>query len=152
MAEGGNPSSGRAFGSVWLGPLVSRIARPGLQRVGSGLGALAAEWPAIVGPELALVTRPHRLSGASPQTLTIACDGKVAMELRHLEPQLIERINQFASTRVGAIGYRNEPAPARPAPATHRAGKGETTDFACSDIQDPALRATMVALHRAIHD
>jgi hypothetical protein len=132
--------------------LVSRIARPGLQRVGSGLGALAAEWPAIVGPELAAVTRPHRLSGGTPQTLTIACDGKVAMELRHLEPQLIERINQFAATRVGGIGYRNEPAKPAPAPPAPKAGRAAKAEFAGSDIQDPALRATMVALHRAIHD
>jgi hypothetical protein len=152
MADTGNPNAGRAHGSVWLGPLVSRIARPGLQRVGSGLGALAAEWPAIVGPELALVTRPHRLSGTAPQTLTIACDGKVAMELRHLEPQLIERINHFASTRVGGIGYRNEPAKPRPAPAAPKARRGATAEFACSDIKDPELRATMVALYRAISD
>ncbi len=149
MVDGGNPNAGRAYGSVWLGPLVSRISRPGLRRAASGVGALAAEWAAIVGPELALVTRPHRLSGTAPQTLTIACKGPVAMELRHLEPQLIERIRQFSGLPVGAISYRNDHAGEVPRPAAAAKPKAA---FDGSEIHDPQLRATMVALYRAIRE
>jgi hypothetical protein len=49
-----------------------------------------ADWAQIVGPALAAVTSPLRLSAG---TLTLACAGPVAMELQHLAPELIARIN-----------------------------------------------------------
>ena len=45
---------------------------------------------AMVGPALAAVTVPRRLTRG---TLTLACSGPVALELAHLAPQLIARIN-----------------------------------------------------------
>jgi hypothetical protein len=49
-----------------------------------------ADWPALVGPALAAVTQPLRLTAGS---LTIACSGPIAMELSHLAPELVARIN-----------------------------------------------------------
>ncbi|GAB6967420.1 hypothetical protein JCM25156A_14570 [Komagataeibacter kakiaceti JCM 25156] len=49
-----------------------------------------SDWPDIVGPHLAALTVPRRLSAG---TLTVACSGPVAMELQHLAPAVIARIN-----------------------------------------------------------
>jgi hypothetical protein len=49
-----------------------------------------ADWQALVGPALAAVTQPLRLTAGS---LTIACSGPIAMELSHLAPELVARIN-----------------------------------------------------------
>ena len=48
------------------------------------------DWAVIVGPALADVTMPRRLSGT---TLTLACAGPIAMELQHMTVELAARIN-----------------------------------------------------------
>ena len=73
-----------------LGALLPRLTRPAFKRRSPAGAALMADWPAVVGPALAAVTAPKRLNNG---TLVIACAGPVAMELTHLAPQLIGRIN-----------------------------------------------------------
>jgi hypothetical protein len=84
---------------AWRGPrtvsaLVPGIVRPAFKRRAPAAAQVMADWDAIVGPAIAAVTQPKRLSAG---TLTIACAGPIAMELQHLAGPLIERIN-------GAIG------------------------------------------------
>lgn len=82
--------------------------------------AVMSEWATIVGPRLAAETEPRRLARG---VLTVTCAGPVAMELQHLAPVLMERINTFAGGRVvEAIRFvqgevTRVPAPAVPAPA-----------------------------------
>lgn len=73
-----------------LGALLPRLTRPAFKRRSPAGAALMADWPAVVGPALAAVTTPQRFRDG---TLVIACAGPVAMELTHLAPQLIGRIN-----------------------------------------------------------
>jgi hypothetical protein len=73
-----------------LGALVPRLVRPAFRKRSPAGALLMADWAAVVGPALAAVTVPRRLSGG---TLTVACAGPVAMELSHLAPQLMARIN-----------------------------------------------------------
>ncbi|MDP6817491.1 MAG: DciA family protein [Alphaproteobacteria bacterium] len=54
-------------------------------------------WPAIVGEELARHTSPERLGGDG--TLRLRVDGPLATEIKHMEPQILERI-------AGYFGYR----------------------------------------------
>jgi hypothetical protein len=78
-----------------------------------------ADWSQIVGPALGAVTQPLRFSAG---TLTIACSGPVAMELQHLAPELIGRVNghlgQAAVERLrfvqGSLAPRPAPQAARP--------------------------------------
>jgi hypothetical protein len=73
-----------------LGALIPRLTRPAFRRKSPAGAQLMADWPSIIGPALAAVTAPQRLTGG---TLTLACAGTVAMELTHLAPQIIQRIN-----------------------------------------------------------
>jgi hypothetical protein len=78
------------YGPRPLGQLIPPLTRPVFRKKSPGGATLMADWPAVVGPALAAVTTPKRLSTG---TLTIGCVGPVAMELTHLAPQLIARIN-----------------------------------------------------------
>lgn len=103
-----------------LGALLPRLTRPAFRRRSPAGALLMAEWPAAIGPALAAATEPLRLAQG---TLTIACTGAVALELTHLAPQLIARLNahagRIAVTRLRFVQHPNpRPAPPRaPTPA-----------------------------------
>jgi hypothetical protein len=103
-----------------LGALLPRLTRPAFKRRSPAGAALMADWPAVVGPALAAVTSPKRFGNG---TLVIACAGPVAMELTHLAPQLIGRINahlgQAAVERLRFVQQATNPA----APAVPRAAE-----------------------------
>jgi len=73
-----------------LGSILPHVTKPAFAKRAAPAVRLILDWPEIVGPALAAQTEPRRLSVG---TLTIACTGPVALELQHLAPQLIERIN-----------------------------------------------------------
>jgi hypothetical protein len=101
-----------------LGALLPRLTRPAFKRRSPAGAALMADWPAVVGPALAAVTSPKRLGNG---TLVIACAGPVAMELTHLAPQLIGRINaHLGQTAVERLRFVQQ-ASANPAAAAPRA-------------------------------
>lgn len=89
MAKDGD---GRRFPTapLPLGKLIPTVTRPAFRRRSPAGAQVLADWAQIVGPALAAVTSPLRLSAG---TLTLACSGPVAMELQHLAPELIRRIN-----------------------------------------------------------
>ncbi len=106
MADEDNTKPGMAiadrhvYGPRPLGVLVPKVARPAFRAISPGTGQVMADWDTIVGPQLAVVSRPRRLAAG---TLTIACAGPVAMELQHYATELISRIN----THLGTTTVRN---------------------------------------------
>lgn len=137
-----------------LGALIPRLTRPAFKRRSPAGATLMTEWPTIVGPALAAVTEPLRFSAG---TLTIACAGPVAMELVHLGPQLMDRINgQIGQAMVQRLrfvqrapsvrpGPRPAPRPAAPAQLPER------IDSALAEIPDEALRAALAKLGRGVY-
>ncbi|WP_240993481.1 DUF721 domain-containing protein [Asaia bogorensis] len=73
-----------------LGAILPQVTRPAFNRKPAPAVRLILDWAEIVGPALATQTEPRKVSAG---TLTIACTGPIALELQHLAPQLIERIN-----------------------------------------------------------
>jgi hypothetical protein len=113
MAENGD---GRRFptGPLPVAMMINRLTRPAFRKRSPAGAMLMADWPAIVGPALAAVTQPLRTTAG---TLTLACSGPVAMELQHLAPELISRINAHLG-RVAVERLRFvQQALAGPAPA-----------------------------------
>ena len=106
-----------------LGALIPAVTRPAFRKKSPAGAQIMADWPQIVGPALAAVTSPLRLASG---TLTLACAGPVAMELQHLAPELIGRINgQLGRAAVERLRFvqqapagspRAAPPPPRPAP------------------------------------
>lgn len=140
-----------------VGALVPRLVRPAFRKRSPAGALLMADWAAVVGPALAAVTLPRRLSGG---TLTVACAGPVAMELSHLAPQLMARINahlgrvaverlrfvQHAPPPGGAGGGGQAAAPPRPAPALP--GRVEA---AIARVPGDELREALAKLGRGVY-
>ena len=82
-----------------LSDLVSDIVGRAFHRRGFTVPALVTEWPAIVGPELARTTLPLKIvfprGARTGGVLHIRVEGAFALELQHMEPLLIERLNGF---------------------------------------------------------
>ncbi len=94
-APGGKPPPTRhVYGPRSLASLLPPIVRPAFKARSPAAAQVLADWPALVGPTLAAMATPRRMSGG---TLTLAANGPAALELQHLLPQLIARIN-------GALG------------------------------------------------
>ncbi|GBQ55909.1 hypothetical protein AA16373_0586 [Komagataeibacter swingsii DSM 16373] len=73
-----------------MAALLPHVSRPVFRKQSPAAVQVMTDWPDIVGPHLAGMTVPRRLSAG---TLTVACRGPVAMELQHLAPTVIARIN-----------------------------------------------------------
>lgn len=107
-----------------------------------------ADWPEIVGPALAAVTEPERLSAG---TLTLACAGPVAMELQHLAPELIARINgAVGQGAVARLRFRQAAPPARAAPP-RRPRPEPAAVPAIGGFGDEGLRAALERLAARVY-
>lgn len=93
------PPSRYPYGPRPLAALIPGVARATYRRQGTATAQILADWEAIVGPALAAVTLPRRLSAG---TLTLACSGPIATELQHVSSQLLERINNAIGQRPGS--------------------------------------------------
>jgi hypothetical protein len=87
-----------------LGGSISKLLDPLLAKRSHVDAALALSWPNIAGEKLAgrtqplKVTWPRRVSPDDPfqpGTLTVACEGAVALDLQYQTSALIARINGF---------------------------------------------------------
>jgi hypothetical protein len=155
--------SGWRPGPRALGEAVAALTRPIVGKRGFVRGGLVADWETIVGERLAASSFPERVSYPPKQShggtlhLRVA-SGSLAMELQHLEPQLIEKINGYlgydAIARVrliqGPIPHGSRPAaralPPRPLSEEEEAVLAQ----ALADVADPELRAALAALGRAV--
>ena len=150
------PHRRRSAGPRALAALLPAVAKTAFKRGGQALAALATNWDAIVGPELGRQSLPVKLSFAPGErrggTLHIAASGALALELQHLEPQVLERINGHFGyraverirllqdlPRLEARQRRSRSAPVTGAPAPPVEG-----------VEDPALRAALERLGRAL--
>jgi hypothetical protein len=134
-----------------LGALVPALTRPAFKRKSPAGAQIMADWPALVGPALAAVSQPLRLSSG---TLTLACSGPVAMELQHLAPQLAGRINA-ALGRVAVERFRFvQRAPAMAAPPMRRAPLDTLPariESAIAGVESAELRDALARLARGVY-
>ncbi len=136
-----------------LGALLPKLTKPIFRKKSPSGAQLMADWAEIIGPALAAVTAPRRLSGT---TLTIACAGPVAMELAHLAPQIISRVNghlgrqavaQLKFIQEALAGARpfmpRRPAAPAPLPAQVAAGLAQ--------VPGEELRAALAKLAQGVY-
>ena len=153
--------TGRGRGPRALAATVANITRPLFSRRGFADGAIVNEWPAIVGAHFAAHSAPEKIvaasGGGAEGTLHVRIDsGSLAIELQHLEPLLIERINGYFGYRaVARLRLLQGPLPksrkASP-PAARPLEPGEEEELVrhlCT-VDDPELRHALEALGRAV--
>jgi hypothetical protein len=143
-----------------LAVTLPRLTRRLIGRGGFAEGGLAADWPGIVGTEMASRCQPGKLvfrhqSERREGTLTLRVEAPFAVELQHLAPQLIERINGYFGYRaVARLTLRQVPlAPpgARAPPTAPLSAEDEAAlDRRLDEVEDPDLRVALGRLGRAL--
>ena len=99
--------------SAILPPLAGRILKAqGGDRRRLTEGALALDWPQIVGDEIARLCRPGKVSpsrgAGSPTSLELLTSPAAALELTHRTPQIIERVNRyFGYAYIDRLNFRH---------------------------------------------
>ncbi|MEI6557662.1 MAG: DciA family protein [Rhodospirillaceae bacterium] len=130
-----------------------------LGRRGLAFGGLLAEWPSIVGPRMADRTSPYRIVFPHGQrenaVLHLRVATAVALDIQHLEPQIIERINTFFGYKAVArlklihatMARASRPGP-RPRPLSPAAA--EAIASAAATISDEGLSQALARFGRAL--
>lgn len=135
-----------------VGALVPAIARPAFRRTPAAVAQIMLDWPQIVGPGLAQVTEPRRLSGG---TLTLACAGPMAMELQHMAIEVMNRINGHVGTPIVRALRFVQVHTLRPAAAPPRAAIPQAavaaTEKKLNDFPPGELRDALARLGQQVH-
>jgi len=141
-----------------VGGLAQRLAsglveRRGKAGRGGSIARLRLGWSAIVGPDLAGVTRPEALlsgRGRSGTILRLRVASAAALEVQHRTGQIVERVNAYAGHKMiddvrlmqGVIAKAPSPAAPTPPDAKTVARMAERT----AAVEDPDLRAALTRL------
>ncbi len=140
-----------------------KITAKAIGKRGFAEASLITDWASIVGPELAAVSQPTKLSFTPGErtggTLSINVQGGVATELQHLEPVVVERINSHFG--YGAVSrLRLVHAPSHRPPPRGRAKSNipkplnqtqrKALDELLRDVEDNDIRDALARLGGAI--
>jgi len=146
--------------------LLAPLTRRALGKHGFSSAALISDWSAIVGPELAASCQPVKLAFRRGEReggiLHLNVSGGAALEIQHIAPQIVERINGHLGYRavdrlklVHGLVPRARGAHGGHAPRT-RSGAAAPVDPArwpaLTGISDPGLRESLLRLGTAIAD
>lgn len=148
-----------------LAELIGDCVGPAFAAQGFASADILAVWPGIVGSRLADACQPVKLEWPrrarrdaegrpEPGTLVVRVEGAFALELQHLAPVVIERVNaHYGWACIGKIVLRQDrlrrPLRRRPAPPLDPARRGEVA-LAVSRIEHDPLRDALDRLGIAV--
>jgi len=136
------------YGPRTLAALVPALVRPAFKRRGPATVQVLADWEVIAGPAIAAVTTPRKLFAG---TLVIACSGPIALELQHLAPALIGRINaHLGQVAVTRLRFTQDTPPPPPELPRRRAPATEAARRAVAGLPEGSLRDALEALGRQV--
>jgi hypothetical protein len=156
----------RAGKISWSRPLadfVQTAIDPVVMRQGFGQSGLVLFWDDIVGERLAAISQPVKVqwpprgrdraadNGTAPATLIIRVETGFALELQHLAPIIIERVNAHFGWRcVSRILLKQGPIaarpPARPAPRAPDKATETAAEKLVGNVTDEPLRQALTRL------
>src|SRR5215467_6815035 len=139
-------------------PALTKIAfKNTLGGRGFAEAGLITEWAAIVGNDVARMSRPVQLAFPRGErkggVITVECGGAAALELQHLKPQILDRINShFGYAAIAELrfrqgspvktGYRSKIRDSKPPTAAEIA---ETT-AAVANVPEGEIKASLMRL------
>lgn len=140
-----------------LADLLGGVAGPAVRRFGFAEARLLTHWRALMGEALGAQTLPLRLRFPQGQrrlgTLYLRATGPAALEVQHLAPQIIERLNAFfAYPAIAALRIEQGPVPAPAGRPSLGEPAATTDDPALEAVADEGLRRAfgrLLALMRA---
>ena len=138
---------------------IRNILKPMGKKFGPGLSQLKQNWLQIVGPRLADICSPQKLTGIKgSQTLTLIAKGSSAMLIQAQSTQLLEKINLITgrgtvkSIRIIQGKIRNTPQASSSPPTSPKINSGFTPkqltalDEQLKDITNPSLKKALKEL------
>ena len=137
-------SSARPLAELVRATLADTFARQGFASV-----ELVTHWADIVGPEIAAHCEPMKMrwprgvdrEAPEPATLMLRVEGPAAIEIQHLSPIIIERVNRFFGWRaVGRLSLRQAPLIRRKADPAATARLAATLEIADEDLRNALAR------------
>lgn len=141
-----------------IGAALPQVTKGALVRRGFAAARVISDWPDIVGPVLAAASIPERLvrerQGAEPTLLVKVAPG-AALELQHLEPLVVERINShFGFRAVARLKLRQAPVARQIVPAARPKPLDPAVEKSLGEsvraVSDPGLQSALLALGRAV--
>ena len=144
----------RGGGPRGLAATMPKVTKPLFRARGFYEARVVTDWPDIVGAPLCDHCCPERLGRDG--ALHVRVSGGWALELKHLEPLVVERIaGYFGYRAVTRLTLMQGPLPQRPKRRIRRIrpldDDGERALAEClAATDDPALRASLERLGRAI--
>jgi hypothetical protein len=144
-----------------LADVVHRTLNDAFAKQGFASTELVTRWAEIVGAEIASHAEPEKiqwprpLDGKTPEpgTLVLRVEGPTALEIQHLVPVILERVNRFFGWRAVA-DLRLRQAPLRrkrqPAPPSLDPEAAARIAADLGDITDANLRGALARLGAAI--
>ena len=144
-----------------LADVARRTLADTFARQGFASTEIVTRWADIVGEEIAAHCEPMRIKwprgsdaeAPEPATLMLRVEGPVAIEIQHLAPVILERVNRFFGWRaVGRLALRQAPLTRRAPPQARPAPDPELTArlAATIDVADEGLRNALARLGAAI--
>jgi hypothetical protein len=140
---------------------------PSLAAQGFAASDVIIAWPEIVGERLASFTQPMKIewkrkaahldpeTRPEPATLVVRVESAFALEMQHLAPIVVERVNAHYGWRcIGRLVLKQGPV-RRPEPAakpvfTLSAAERRRVDAAVAPIAEDNLRAALDRLGQAV--
>lgn len=148
-----------------VGSYVPRATQAVFEAHGFPSAAIATDWETIVGHDLATFTAPERLTwprtppeaGDRPRgrgdlaTLVLRVDGPRALEVQHMAPQILERINTYFGYRaVGQVRLLQAPVRKAASPAPRAPEVRPEADARVGGIEDDGLSEALARLGAAV--
>ncbi len=155
----------RARGFVQTGGLLAKRIRGATEKRGFAETRLLTHWKDVVGPALAGITQPVKVSHSRDgfgATLTVLANGAHAPELQMMLPKLKEKINavygynaisRIRITQTASHGFAEAQAPFDSRPAVQKplpVEKLAEIESAISPIEDEGFRAALELLGKNI--
>jgi hypothetical protein len=140
---------------------------PSLAAQGFATSDIIVAWQDIVGERLAAFTQPLKIewkrkgpnadpdARPEPATLVIRVEGAFALEMQHMAPIIIERVNVYYGWRcIGKLVLKQGPVrrteKKRPAPRVLGKADRKRVDAALAPIEEEPLKAALDRLGQAI--
>jgi hypothetical protein len=149
-----------------LAELLDACLGPSLAAQGFAASDILLAWPEIVGDRLARASRPLKvewrrgpaaLLGERPEpaTLVVRVESALALDLQHLGPLVIQRVNARYGWRcIGRLVLKQGPvrreAPTRADPPPLSEADRRRLAGAVADVADEGVRAALDRLGRAV--
>jgi hypothetical protein len=155
------------FAARPLADLLDSCLGPTLAAQGFATSDVITAWPEIVGSRLSAFTQPLKIewkrrgsdpgpsSRPEPATLLVRVESAFALEMQHLAPVVVERVNAHYGWRcIGRIVLKQGPVrragPKRPPVPDIAEADRRRVDAAVEGIAESGLRAALDRLGRAV--